>query len=81
MEDFIDVIRETVPQMIEQVHQGIKRDHSEVSSSDSAPSSPSEPATHRARTSEVLSVQHLSVDSWSTEGLDIEALIDRKSVV
>ena len=75
MEDFIDVIRETVPQMIEQVHQGIKRDHSEVSSSDSAPSSPSEPATHRARTSEVLSVQHLSVDSWSTEGLDIEALI------
>ena len=48
MEDFIDVIRETVPQMIEQVHQGIKRDHTEVSPSDTAPSSPSEPGNSQS---------------------------------
>ena len=74
-EDFIDVIREAVPQMIEQLNQGQKRDHDHVEP-DPNESSSAEPASHRARIHETLTVQHLdAIECWSTEGLDIEVLI------
>eukprot|EP00435_Cladocopium_sp_Y103_P018812 s3028_g4.t1 len=76
MDDFIDVIREAVPSMIDQLQHGTKRDHSDVSADSAEPASPSEPSSSRPRTQEVLSVQHFeTVDNWSTEGFDKEVLI------
>ena len=79
-DDVIDIIRETVPQMIDDLHQGTKREHAEIDASESRPATPTEPPAQRARsdspTSEVLSVQHFdTIDSWLTEGFDFEVLV------
>lgn len=55
-DDFVSIMREVVPQLIDDVTQGQKRDHSEVEVSEDSSGAP---ASSRPRTTEVLSVQEV----------------------
>lgn len=76
-EDFVDIMREVVPRLIDNLSAGTKRTlEAETSDSIEDPSSVSEPPAVRPRTEEVLSVASLDgVESWSTADLSIEVLI------
>lgn len=56
-DDFVSIMKEVVPQLVDEATQGTKRSHDESEpSSDAVPS----PASQRPRTSEVLSVQEVN---------------------
>eukprot|EP00434_Breviolum_minutum_P035842 symbB.v1.2.031741.t1/scaffold3487.1/size55659/4 len=78
-EEFVEIMREVVPHMIDELNQGIKRTREDDTSSpviDLESSESSEPAASRARTTEVLSVADLgSHIDWNTQHLDMEVLI------
>ena len=77
-EEFVEIMREVVPHMIEGLTQGVKRDREETSESPviDLELESSEPAASRARTNEVLSVEDLgSHVQWNTQHLDMEVLI------
>ena len=76
-EDFVDIMREVVPRLIENMPTGTKRSlEVDAPASPEGSSSASEPPASRARTDEVLSVESLTgVANWSTECLSVETLI------
>ena len=77
-EEFVEIMREVVPHMIEGLTHGVKRDREETSESPvvDLDLESSEPAASRARTNEVLSVADLgSHVQWNTQHLDMEVLI------
>ena len=76
-EDFVDIMREVVPRLIDSMPSGTKRSL-EVDASDHSAeaASASEPPAVRPRTDEVLSVESLdNVSNWNTDELSLEILI------
>ena len=75
-EDFVEIMREVVPQLIENMPSGTKRSLNVDAPDSSEGSSSSEPPAVRPRTDKILSVESLNnVESWSTDELSIEVLI------
>ena len=75
-EDFVEIMREVVPQLIDNMPSGTKRSLNVDAPDSSEGSSSSEPPAVRPRTDEILSVESLNnVESWSTDELSIEVLI------
>lgn len=73
-EEFVEIMREVVPHMIDDFTHGTKRDREDHSTMTDQESS--EPAASRARTTEVLSVADLgSQVRWNSQELDMEVLI------
>ena len=75
-EDFVEIMREVVPRMIENMPSGTERSLEIDAMDSSTSSSPAEPPAVRPRTDEILTVESLNnVDHWGTDELSIEVLI------